>query len=136
MSIADRLAIHDLVAEYSWRCDTGDFNGISELFADDGTWDERVLGAPLCEGRDAIHGLFQALNDAEIPLVMHITSATSASPNSTVTPRKARATYAPPVRSTASRWTCTATTTTNTSRSTANGGSPVAPWSPSSRRNQ
>lgn len=70
-TMADRLAIHDLVAEYSFRCDTGDFDGISELFAEDGTWDEQVLGAPVCEGREAIHGLFHALNDADIPLCMH-----------------------------------------------------------------
>ena len=70
-TIADRLAIHDLVAEYSFRCDTKDFDGISELFAEDGSWDEQVLGAPVCQGREAIHGLFHALNDADIPLCMH-----------------------------------------------------------------
>lgn len=71
-TIADRLAIHDLVAEYSFRCDTKDFDGIADLFAEDGTWDEQVLGAPVCEGRDAIDVLFRALNDADIPLCMHI----------------------------------------------------------------
>jgi hypothetical protein len=31
-----------------------------------------VLGAPRCEGRDAVHGLFHSLGDAEIPWVVHI----------------------------------------------------------------
>jgi ketosteroid isomerase-like protein len=74
ISVEDRIAIHDLVAAYSWRCDTKDFDGISALFAEDGVWDEQVLGAPRCEGREAVHGLFHALNDAEIPLAVHMIS--------------------------------------------------------------
>jgi hypothetical protein len=74
INVEDRIAIHDLVAEYSWRCDTGNFDGIAELFAEDGVWDEQVLGAPRCEGREAIHGLFHALNDADIPFAEHIIS--------------------------------------------------------------
>lgn len=74
VSVEDRIAIHDLVAAYSWRCDTKNFDGISALFAEDGVWDEQVLGAPRCEGREAIHGLFHALNDADIPLAIHMIS--------------------------------------------------------------
>jgi SnoaL-like domain len=74
VGIEDRIAIHDLVAAYSWRCDTKDFDGISALFAEDGVWDEQVLGAPRCEGREAVHGLFHSLNDAEIPFVVHMIS--------------------------------------------------------------
>lgn len=74
VSVEDRIAIHDLVAAYSWRCDTKDFDGISALFADDGVWDEQVLGAPRCEGREAVQGLFNALNDADIPLAVHMIS--------------------------------------------------------------
>src|ERR1700747_1456858 len=74
VAIEDRLGIHDLVAEYSWRCDTNDLGAISDLFAEGGIWDEQVLGAPRCEGRGAVHTLFQRMVDAEIPFIVHIIS--------------------------------------------------------------
>lgn len=74
MEVADRIAIHDLVAAYSWLCDSKRFDGISELFAEHGVFDERVLGVPRCEGREAVRGLFHAMNDAEIPFVIHMIS--------------------------------------------------------------
>lgn len=73
--IADRLDIQDLVALYTFRTDTRDFSNVPKLFAPDGVWDETVLGAPLCSGRDAIEGAFAALAAADVGFVIHINGA-------------------------------------------------------------
>jgi hypothetical protein len=73
--IADRLDIQELVALYTFRTDTRDFGSIPELFAADGVWDETVLGAPLCDGRDAISAAFTALAAADVGYVVHINGA-------------------------------------------------------------
>jgi hypothetical protein len=74
LTVGDRIAIHDLVAAYSWLCDTGELDDIPELFAEHGVFDEQVLGVPRCEGREAVKGLFHAMNDAEIPFIIHMIS--------------------------------------------------------------
>lgn len=73
--IADRLDIQELVALYSFGTDTGDFDSVPELFATHGIWDETVLGALLCSGREAITQAFAALADADVGYVVHINGA-------------------------------------------------------------
>lgn len=73
--IVDRLDIQELVALYTFRTDTGGFNSVPELFAEDGIWDETVLGAPLCNGREAITRAFAALAAADVGYVVHINGA-------------------------------------------------------------
>ena len=73
--VTDRLDIQELVALYAFRTDTRDFDSVPELFAEDGVWDETVLGAPLCSGRDAIVAAFAALGAANVDFVVHISGA-------------------------------------------------------------
>ena len=70
--VADRLEIQELVALYTLRTDTRDFRSVPDLFAEDGVWDETVLGAPLCTGREAIDAAFGALAAADVRYVVHI----------------------------------------------------------------
>lgn len=73
--VADRLDIQELVALYTLRTDTRDFRAVPDLFAEDGVWDETVLGAPLCAGREAIDAAFGALAAADVRYVVHINGA-------------------------------------------------------------
>lgn len=70
--VADRLDIQELVALYTFHTDTRDFGSVPQLFTEDGVWDETVLGAPLCAGRDAIVAAFTGLAAADIGFVVHI----------------------------------------------------------------
>lgn len=73
--VGDRLEIQELVARYSLWTDTGDYDAVPALFAEDGTWDETVLGVPIAEGRAAIVATFGAFAGAGIDSVVHINGA-------------------------------------------------------------
>jgi hypothetical protein len=75
--VEDRLAIQELAARYTFRCDTKHYDEIGELFADDGVWDETVVGLPLCEGRAAIHQFFCSMAQADLEYVVHINGSHS-----------------------------------------------------------
>jgi hypothetical protein len=70
--IEDRLEIEDLVARYSFHTDTKDYAAVPPLFAEDGVWDETVLGAELAEGRPAIADAFAGFDAAGVQSVVHI----------------------------------------------------------------
>jgi uncharacterized protein (TIGR02246 family) len=51
MSLEDKDAIREVLAEYCFRLDRGDYDGMAALFTEDGTWDT-AFGA--ATGRAAI----------------------------------------------------------------------------------
>ena len=59
LTIADRIAIQDLLAEYAWALDTGDVDGYVDCFFEDGWIEHHPPG--LCKGRDAIRKLTEFL---------------------------------------------------------------------------
>lgn len=69
--VEDRLELLDLIARYAFRCDTGRYGDISELFTADGVFDESVIGLPICTGRDAIAATFQAVGQG-IEWLIHL----------------------------------------------------------------
>jgi SnoaL-like domain len=71
MPCEDRLEIQEVIAKYAFRIDTKRYGELSELFAEDGVWDETVIGLPLCEGRSTIHEFFSGVGDA-IGFVFHM----------------------------------------------------------------
>lgn len=56
--VEDRLEIQELVARYAFFCDTKQYAGVDALFAEDGIFDESILGMPVVQGRAAIRELF------------------------------------------------------------------------------
>jgi hypothetical protein len=72
--VADRLEIQELGARYAFRCDTKSYDTVAEVFAEDGTWDETVLGFPFCTGRKEIHELFCSMAAANLAFLLHVTS--------------------------------------------------------------
>lgn len=56
--VEDRLAIQELVARYAFLCDTGQYAGIAELFAEDGVFDESILGFPVKQGGEMLRQAF------------------------------------------------------------------------------
>lgn len=56
--VEDRLDIQELVARYAFFCDTKGYRHIDALFAEDGIFDESILGMPVVQGRAAIRELF------------------------------------------------------------------------------
>ena len=73
IGVDDRLEIQELVARYAFRCDTGRYGEIAELFAADGSWDESVIGLPQCTGHDAINQVFAATGEA-LAYLIHLCS--------------------------------------------------------------
>jgi SnoaL-like domain len=57
-AVEDRLAIHELLAEYCFRLDEGRYAEMAALFTEDGTWDT-AFGEAV--GRPAIAGLAASL---------------------------------------------------------------------------
>ena len=53
-ALEEKDAIRELLAEYCFRLDGGDYDGMAGLFAEDGTWDTAFGKA---SGRTAIAGL-------------------------------------------------------------------------------
>jgi hypothetical protein len=72
--VEDRLAIQEVGARYAVNCDTKRYSDMSELFAPDGTWDETVIGLPLCEGRAAVHEFFCGPGPTAVEFIHHTTS--------------------------------------------------------------
>ena len=70
--VEDRLGIQELAARYAFRCDTARYDEVGELFAEDGAWDETVVGLPLCEGREAIHEFFSSMAQADLEWMIHV----------------------------------------------------------------
>ncbi|TAM62843.1 nuclear transport factor 2 family protein [Mycobacterium sp.] len=70
--VADRLEIQEVVARYAFRCDTKNYGQVAALFTEDGTWDETVIGMPLCEGRAAIHNFFCGMADSSLEFLIHL----------------------------------------------------------------
>lgn len=71
--IDDRLAIQDLVARYSYYCDTQQYQECAGLFAEDGQFDETVLGLPFGDGRAALDTTFRGM-EGLIDYLIHLTS--------------------------------------------------------------
>ncbi len=71
--LEERLAIQELGARYAFRCDTGRYSEIAELFAEDGIFDETVIGLPLCSGREAIAAFFPSMAPM-IGYLIHLSS--------------------------------------------------------------
>ena len=58
LSVADRLALQDLIAAYSWALDTGDEEALVACFTPDARMVEEVFEDPdIWEGHDGIRGL-------------------------------------------------------------------------------
>jgi hypothetical protein len=72
--LEDKDAIREVLAEYCFRLDGGDYDGMAALFAEDGTWDTAFGTAT---GRAAIAGLarnIRARAGAERPRAVHLVS--------------------------------------------------------------
>ena len=72
--VEDRLEIQELGARYAFSCDTKSYDTVAEVFAEDGTWDETVLGFPFCGSRKEIHELFCSMAAANLKFLLHVTS--------------------------------------------------------------
>lgn len=72
MPIEDRIEIQDLVARYSFHTDVKDYAAVPPLFAEDGVWDESVLGAEPAVGRAAVEQAFAAFETAGIDSIIHV----------------------------------------------------------------
>jgi SnoaL-like domain len=70
--VEDRLAIQELVARYAVRCDTKRYAELGELFCENGSWDETVIGLPRCDSRQAIHAFFTAMAQADLVWMIHL----------------------------------------------------------------
>ncbi len=71
-ALEDRDAIREVLAEYCFRLDGGDFAGMAALFTEDGTWDTAFGKA---EGRAAIADLartIRARTGSERPRAIHL----------------------------------------------------------------
>jgi hypothetical protein len=54
MDLADRLELHELPGRYGDAIDDRDWHRLDRIFTDDAVFDLTDLGAPRCEGLDAI----------------------------------------------------------------------------------
>lgn len=72
IGIEDRLLIQELSAQYAFAVDTKRYADAPALFAEDGIWDETVLGIPRCEGRDAIAAFFPLMSQTDLEFLIHI----------------------------------------------------------------
>ena len=58
LSIEDRLALQDLIADYGWALDTGDIEGVVACFTADARMTEEVFEDPdVWDGHDGIRAL-------------------------------------------------------------------------------
>lgn len=69
--LADRLDIQELAANYAYYCDTRRYAEVDSVFAEDGVFDETVIGLPLCKGRTAIRDFFCGV-DPVVQFIIHI----------------------------------------------------------------
>jgi len=73
-AVEDKDAIREVLAEYCFRLDEGRFDGMAELFTEDGTWDTAFGKAT---GRAAIAELARRLRERGAqprPRVVHLTT--------------------------------------------------------------
>ena len=67
----DRAAIRDLLARYCHTFDTGDADGVADLFTEDGVFDPGVPGFEPVEGREVIRGF---VGTVPAGMVHHLTT--------------------------------------------------------------
>lgn len=72
IGVEDRLLIHELSARYAFLVDTKRYAEASALFAEDGTWDETVLGAPRCDSREQIETFFPLMSSTDLEFMIHL----------------------------------------------------------------
>ena len=72
VSVEDRLLIQELSARYAFLVDTKRYAEAPALFAEDGTWDETVLGIPRCESREQIAAFFPLMSSTDLEFMIHI----------------------------------------------------------------
>ena len=65
LAIEDRLALQDLIADYSWALDTGDVEALVACFTPDARMVEEVFEDPdIWEGHDGIRGIAEHYRNA------------------------------------------------------------------------
>jgi hypothetical protein len=72
--VEDRLDLQELGARYAFRCDTKLYEQVGELFAEDGSWDETIVGLPLCGSRKEIDEFFRSMAQSNLAYIVHINS--------------------------------------------------------------
>ncbi len=73
LTVADRLAIHELLALHGHLMDAGEFDRLGELFTPDIVYDVSAFGAGELHGFAAIEAAGRALGDRN-PLGHHVTN--------------------------------------------------------------
>ncbi len=73
ISIADRLAIHELLALHGHLSDAGDFDRMGEIFVAEVEYNLTELGGSVVRGRDALRDMALELGDRN-PLAHHVTN--------------------------------------------------------------
>ncbi|MEU1426435.1 nuclear transport factor 2 family protein [Nocardia sp. NPDC005746] len=72
-SVADRLAIHEVVALHGHLSDSGEFDRWTEVFTEDVAYDLTAFGAGTVPGVEALRDMARELGDAN-PLAHHVTN--------------------------------------------------------------
>ena len=73
ISLADRLAIHELIALHGHLSDAGEFHRMDEVFADDVVHNLESFGLGSVQGRDALRDMAIAMGDRN-PVGHHVTN--------------------------------------------------------------
>jgi hypothetical protein len=71
LPIEERVAIQDLVHLYALYCDTRNFQGVADLFAQECLYDESVVGGHPVKSRDEVLAVFRAVA-ARLGPTMHV----------------------------------------------------------------
>ncbi|MEU1203772.1 nuclear transport factor 2 family protein [Nocardia sp. NPDC005825] len=72
-SVADRLAIHEVIALHGHLSDSGEFDRWTEVFTEDITYDLTAFGAGTVPGVESLRDMARELGDAN-PLAHHVTN--------------------------------------------------------------
>ncbi|MFD7844518.1 nuclear transport factor 2 family protein [Nocardia sp. NPDC059764] len=72
-AVADRLAIHEVIALHGHLSDSGEFDRWTEVFTEDVTYDLTSFGAGTVPGVEALRDMARELGDAN-PLAHHVTN--------------------------------------------------------------
>lgn len=70
-TVADTLALHELLGLYGHLMDARDWQGLDAVFTDDAVIDFTVFGIELMDGLDAVRTVFEV---ARHPLAHHVTN--------------------------------------------------------------
>ena len=73
ISLADRLAIHELIALHGHLSDSGEFDRMDEVFTDDVVHNLESFGLGTVQGRDALRDMAFAVGDRN-PVGHHVTN--------------------------------------------------------------